>query len=870
MGETSTSAGLGRAPSPQGALARPLLLGLAAGCLLSLSRALGDGLLYGPAVDARAASCLRAGALAVVGLAALRLRVPERPAASVALVLGALAGFAAHGLLLVRQVELGTRSLALLLSGLALALLLPGRRARQPLARSAHPLECLGLALAGGGLAWSLEALARPLRLLGRGSSHDDTLFALTLLAALAVGALAFGPLLAGSRRFPALAAGLALAAGGGLFATGLLAELATRPGLDAFLRSAPWRLDLAYVGRLGGGALIAGRVLLVPGFALGAALYGAGHPRRLASALFGGALGLLALVALGIDGSPLEQRELALLCAERVAQGTRATAVGALAALAGAALAPRATKEDASLGAPLAFAVLLVGGVLAASWLAPRPPILPLSPWQPFAPELAFCADTPEGLLTVESSRGEGQIVTLDRRALTPSAATERADGNRLALAWRAAAEARPGQLDGEASVLLVGQLTPLRAWTLRGLGAGRVDRTAAWHASMSGLEALLFGGPPAGRDAGGFQGEVLAPGEARRRLAAGEYDLVLVPPTGTSRARRPAPGSVHGTPTVVWLEADSDLGGRDLGPRVLLSSDGLAHFSVGLAFGPGLEQLGVPAGPPARARSPLALLRTWPFDRSRTLLADLARRLAEAAHGTPSEDLTAGLLGQLEAQERDSPWDDLERGTEVDAEALGRLARAMLAAAPGSPEELFLRQLWNGTARILVMKREVDLIEALLPPLAERFAPWVELEAALAHADLELLEPAAAAEHLRIVVAAAPYDLDAHMALGHALEMAGDPAAAASAFRRADEIQPGRREVRRRLAMALARAGDAEGSALAEQLLAEDPEDEGLAPFRGPGPFPPPEVRYTPFASEHFGLDPRRDEAGHDGHDH
>jgi tetratricopeptide (TPR) repeat protein len=223
------------------------------------------------------------------------------------------------------------------------------------------------------------------------------------------------------------------------------------------------------------------------------------------------------------------------------------------------------------------------------------------------------------------------------------------------------------------------------------------------------------------------------------------------------------------------------------------------------------------------------------------------------------------------LAVQQRSSPWENLARATETDPEALARLARALVSAQPDSPQELFLRRLWSGLAATLVEKRELVSIEAHLAPLAERFAPWIELERALAHADLELLEPEAAAGHLRVVVEEAPLDLGAHMMLGHALEMAGDTPGAVAEYRRALEIQPGRRDVRRRLAMALVRAGDPEGGDLVEELLAEDPEDEELERFRGVGPFPPLEVRFVPFSDEHLGRkprDPEADEHGDHGH--
>jgi hypothetical protein len=73
---------------------------------------------------------------------------------------------------------------------------------------------------------------------------------------------------------------------------------------------------------------------------------------------------------------------------------------------------------------------------------------------------------------------------------------------------------------------------------------------------------------------------------------------------------------------------------------------------------------------------------------------------------------------------------------------------------------------------------------------------------------------------------------------------------------------VQPGRRDVRRLLAMELSRLGDARAAPLLAALLAEDPSDEELRAFQGPGPYPAPAARFQ----VHGGLEGE----DHDGHDH
>ena len=87
---------------------RTLALGLLAGFALSLARApVGAVLMSVPAVTAIDAALYRALALVVIALAVSRARVLSAPPSYGLLTLGALLGFALHGLLLANRVEVG-------------------------------------------------------------------------------------------------------------------------------------------------------------------------------------------------------------------------------------------------------------------------------------------------------------------------------------------------------------------------------------------------------------------------------------------------------------------------------------------------------------------------------------------------------------------------------------------------------------------------------------------------------------------------------------------------------------------------------------------------------------------------------------------
>jgi hypothetical protein len=800
---------------------RNVLAGAAAGVILSCARApLGMDLTSVPATPALSSALFRALALLAVALGlGVRPHVP-------AWLLGATLGFGLHGLLLAPWVEVGGwPGLALALSlGVILAGLAAPRQDAGDTPPAAGGIERLGLAVAGAGCALVLETIARTLRLLGSGHTYDDTTFGFVLLAALALGAAAFGGMVANEKRAGAgLTVGLALAAATGLYSVQLLGEFSGRDGLDRFLRSPPWTFDLSQQGRLFGNLLVGGRVFLVPAFVLGAALCGARHRSQLGAVLGGGAVGLLFLPAL-IDGAPSSASELSLAAAQRVTTGARIAAAGGALALIGA---------RARLARPaLVLGLLGCAAAGAGAHFGPKARALPLSPWERFSISPDWIADTPEGLVTVEARSGSAAVVTLDRRNLTPMPEEGAADTQRFVIAHeRLAPQARDG-----ARVLLVGQLTPARAAILLQRGVARIDRTAAWHVVMPSIEAHLFA------DAQLPDGDVLAPSAAVEGLRADDYDLVIVPPVGGSPPRVDLPKT--NARVVVWLYANEAIAERDWGEGVLLSSHGVDFLTVGVHDG----SEGLPAGRAAAPPTPLWRARAWPFERETGNARAVTERLARAGAGTPSEALGRGLALHADVQQRSSPWDSRSQQTELSSESLALLAQA--ARTPGLDAEIgvFLTELWEGLALVLAEKREIDLIYEHVEPLAAELGPWPALERVLAYADLEMLRPKDAARRLGKVIEREPYDLTARLARAKALSEANDPAQAARELRFVLSVQPERRDVRRRLAVALVRAGEEEGRELIEELLREAPEDEELRPYLGPGPYPALPIEFTP----------------------
>jgi hypothetical protein len=321
-----------------------------------------------------------------------------------------------------------------------------------------------------------------------------------------------------------------------------------------------------------------------------------------------------------------------------------------------------------------------------------------------------------------------------------------------------------------------------------------------------------------------------------ARTLARSGPWDLIVAPAVEGDapvvRREDPEQG-----PRVIWCAAQSDLARRDWGERVALASHGLERFLIAPR-----QPAGVRAAPSRGGPWPWQRLWQRDVERGQAEVAASLARLARGAAGSEDAALAEGLALHAAAQRRSSPWDSEAQAIELDERALDLLAQAALA----KPPDPFLRELWNQLARTLGEKRAIALAQRLLPPLAERWAPWWQLERALALASLELLDADSAAEHLLRVVAERPLDLGVRLDCARALSMAGRTAEAVAQLDAVDALQPGRRDVRRLLAMDLARLGDARAGPLLAALLAEEPDDEQLRAFQGPGPYPAPEVRY------------------------
>jgi hypothetical protein len=721
--------------------------------------------------------------------------------------------------------------------------------------------QWIGLLAAGAGVALAWCPLGYHLEHLSLGSDAESALRGTVLACLVAVGVVAFGPLCPGRARpagSPAgLAALLALAAAAAFIGVQLLGDLQEPRPLDAYLRR--FGLDFSHVGMLKTTALLTSLIFVAPALLAGTALSMARERVRLSAVLLGVGIGL-GLWPITVDLALGEASAAPAMFARdappwtwaRVAFGTRLAAVGAAVALA---VLWRARRESARrVGFAAGLAAVLFA--TASPWLAPRRPIWILSPWYrvPVEPDLAW--NTGDGLLTVERDRDGARFVTLDRRRMTPLAREEEQDALRFDVAWRLL----PPDVRARDAVrvLLVGQMTPARAFHLSRYANASVDHTVAWHAHRAAVDALLF------RDAGDMPGHAVAPDEARVRLLKKSYDLVLVPPSHgplmltrsavvVPWAPAPAPvttglGAPEGTLVVAWLAASAPIAGRRLTERVVLSSRGVDDVELGLVVGAIDARAGVPltgeadeppwflaAGPRRIRPGALHDLVLRPERRHERAAAATLARLAAANASPPGAagELTHGLALLAAAQGPSSPYETLAQQTEIDDDGIAALARAAQAGL-----DPFQRELWEGLADVLVGKRMPDKVLRDLLPLAERYRPWPRLERAVAAAYAEFNMPAETAAWLARALASEPYDLGLLVEVAEWTGRAGDGPGEVALLRRALGLQPGRADLERLLTLALLRAGDPAGRARAEAALAADPDDEELRELLAPGP--------------------------------
>lgn len=826
---------------------RTLLFGALAGLLLSLLRApLGLDLLQIPAVEGQCALGVRALALFVVAGGVLS---SVHSALTTRLLLGVLLGYATHGLLLGASWAPGSRLGLVLTALVGLALLVWIARgldaAPTPAEDEPEPVagfgEMLGYTIAGAGLAVGLELVARHLRLHGGQLAADDSVFGSVLLALLLVGASAFGWIArhAAWRRY---APGVLLAAAGAALLLSLfsLSRLTESAGLREYLHS--FGLDLARHGTPAYDALLAAAFFVAPTFVLGAALRVLEGRKRIFALLLGAATGLCFVPELFETAADTTSGEKHTFAAQFLT-------VASITAVLGGACALLCLPGKPSLRRWAAISLALLCGLPAATVKIEQQSVL--APWQrqPTLPYLCF--DTPEGLLTVEgplqppgSSLLLNKMVTLERRVLVPGPESTRADLVRIDLAL--------GQLSSDAAqrkdkrALVVGQLTPLVARRLTDAGFAEIDRSAAWWAAMERVERELFDtlALPAGQR--------LAPAQARERIDAGRYDLVLVPQTSGEPARLARLDVPERTLLVVWIDAGQQAFASDLGAEVLIGALGLDQPSVarvvhgrGSPLDDALAPQFLKSGDPARAPLPLAWLSLREDQRMDSSRARLFERFAAAAQGTPDEQLARGLSAVYAAQASSSPFDSEAEKFELPQDALALLREAALARKPNG----FVTQVWEWTAFVLAQKRWIPQLYEHVEPLAKAWAPWPALERMLARADAESLEFESARKRLESLrETGQARDPGYWVELGNAEEQLDHVPQAIACWRKSCELAPGHPSATRKLAMALVRAGDPEGKTLVERILKANPGDTELKAFAGDGPYPPPKKGYEP----------------------
>ena len=831
---------------------RTLAYGFLAGVVLAAIRApLGLDWTQLQVVDAGTAALFRAGALLAVTLFLDPRRVAfERGVAAGPLLAAALLGFAADTFLLAPLWQPASRlgfAAVLVLGALMLHRIAgpPGEHADQ--VERLPFVERLGLTVAAAGATIALETLAHHVRLLTLGLPEDDAMVGATFLLTLTIGAFAFGGLVARAgwqRAAPAVLAALV----GPVTLLGLVFLARLGPGgLSPFL--ARFGLQLSDVGTWRVTLPVAAGGLVAAGFAAGTALAAARDAARFAALVLGAGVGLVlrpAVVGSLSRAVPTEELAQSAWAWAAVVLGTALAAVGALFVT----LREPGRRRWVASG--------LVVALLVAPWVGPRVVIWSFSPWatSTIVPEL--CIPTSAGVVTVERAPDGNRIATIDRRRLTPTADEERVDRMRIDYAAGLLDAARR---EAGFTTLVIGQLTPRRALALRELGAIRVDRTAPWFAAIEPVERALFG------TVRRPEGELVRPALARKRLRAGDYDLVLATPVhgpvlklksqaelpwGTVAA--PFPGGLdvpYGTPDgtsdgtpggtpggtpdgtigVAWLDAASPLGTARIEGPVLLAMDRFRHPSVGLVRGrPGAVE-GAPRtlelGPPVPGPGPWELLGTLPRHRHFALHRALFDRLEQAAAGGPQAELTRGLALHFAAQRPSSPYESEVERIELDEDEL----RAFFADA-GAVDALdpFARDLWEGLAWLLSGKRRPDLVLVYLEAVSQRHGPWPALDRVVARAYRELLDPEEALRVARRALAATPRDPDALLLVGELHLELGDPEEALGPLKEARLAVPDSLAVLVALGRALGATGDPEGRALLEALATEHPGAPGV----------------------------------------
>jgi hypothetical protein len=414
-------------------------------------------------------------------------------------------------------------------------------------------------------------------------------------------------------------------------------------------------------------------------------------------------------------------------------------------------------------------------------------------------------------GWIEIEDEDGS-RVVRVDGRLWTPKTADFELE--------RALLE----PLRGARHVLVIGVVSPEREILLRELGVERIVCTAPFEDALAELLDVLRAGSPAAESIV----TTLAQSEADSMAQLGDFDAVWMPPIEGARVRCVPPEL--SSKVLAWYDSSAAIAEDEGSEHVEVHVDHLERLFIGLGSGGELAN-----GPrPAHSLATNFAMSGSSAARANTLKC--AQRLAAAKSGERDAVLDA-LARHFSAQVASSPFETRSQTIELERGAMD----VWLAHLQTRGLRSFERSLVEAWANVLTDKRELELLESHIEPLARAHEAWPELELALARADVEMLDPTSAARRLETVLAMRPKWSEAALLRARCLLAIDRPAQAVETLEQALVHTPTHFELRRELAVALVRANDSRGHAAVLELLREAPEDDILRAHAGPGPYPP-----------------------------
>ncbi len=487
-----------------------------------------------------------------------------------------------------------------------------------------------------------------------------------------------------------------------------------------------------------------------------------------------------------------------------------------------------------------------LIAGVLLTVTL-PQDPILVPRPWQRTKVEPIWMVETPQGQLAVTSNGAGAYQALLDQTPLTADGLNGRLNDRCMAVSM--------GLLEtktrAKARILLIGVLSPHTADHLQKLGASHIDRVVPFNSAVGhACESSLAGGEKYERP----PGDMIDREEANARLKHGDYDLVLALPTPGVDCVPPSFPKDPKAVMVFWYALDGLQGTRTSNRQGLLCSDGLARFAFAWTSSVALDNASetsatsatLAAGGGGLSRLRWHTLRRW--DRTPLGFAQSLGSFSQEADETDA--LLFGTLQDLfAAQTLSSPFETEFQRFELPREQVSRLVQA-LERGPSTP---FYLEIAGGLARTLVGKRDVGAIMEFLPSLSKAMGEPYELERSLARAELESLEPKAAAARLQRLRQAWPAEVGLLEELGTALDQSEQHASAAGVWETLRGIHPNEWHFEKAWILSLVRAGDARAPAALKTALSRHPEDHDLLEVSQSGPLPPIDKGFRPLDGRH-----------------